>query len=56
MDNVFIEKNIIQVKQTIENLEKYTGSKEDYRQKILMDAKSFLKQMEEMKEKLRGEL
>jgi chaperonin cofactor prefoldin len=51
MDKAFIEKQINQANQTIGNLEKYAGNKETFSQKILMDAKSFLKELEKMNEK-----
>ncbi|MFZ3591510.1 hypothetical protein ACOI1C_20350 [Bacillus sp. DJP31] len=50
MDKVFIEQQINQTKMTIVKLEKYYGTKETFRKSILMDAKSFLKHLQELKE------
>jgi hypothetical protein len=51
----FLERQIIQSKQTIEKLNEYKGRNEKFQQRLLADAKSFLKQLQEIKENHHGE-
>jgi hypothetical protein len=51
MEKQFVEEQISQVKQTIENLKKPGANSEDYRQKLLKEAEDFLAKLETLKAK-----